>query len=43
MSTKHKPSKNQFEKLDQEDNRKFMIVLVVATVAFMAIMYLIFA
>jgi len=42
-TTKHKPSKNKFEKIDQEDNRKFMLILVIATVALMIGMYLIFS
>jgi hypothetical protein len=43
MTTKHKTSKRQsFAKQDKEDNRKFLIVLAVATLALMLLMYIIF-
>jgi predicted nucleic acid-binding Zn ribbon protein len=43
MSTKHKPSKQEVQKRDQEENRKFMMVLAIATAVLVIIMYLIFA
>lgn len=42
MSTKHRTPKQKISAKDREDNRKFLIVLAVATVALMLLMYFIF-
>ncbi len=43
MSTKHRSTKEKISAKDREDNRKFLIVLALATVALMLLMYFIFA
>lgn len=40
MSTHRRPSKHDRDVQDERDNKKFMIVLAIATVALMLIMYL---
>ena len=42
MSTKHKSTKQKITVKDREDNRKFLIVLAIATIALMLLMYFIF-
>lgn len=42
MSTKQKLTKQKTTVKDREDNRKFLIVLAVATAALMLLMYFIF-
>lgn len=42
MSIKHKSTKQKISAKDREDNRKFFIVLGLATVALMLLMYFIF-
>lgn len=42
MSIKHKPSKEELKKRDQAENRKFLMVLAVATVVLMLLMYFAF-
>lgn len=42
MATKHKTPKQKITAKDREDNRKFLIVLAIATVALMLLMYFIF-
>ncbi len=42
MTTKHKTPKQKFAKQDKEDNRKFLLVLAVATLVLMLLMYIIF-
>ena len=42
MATKQKLTKQKISVKDREDNRKFLIVLAVATVALMLLMYFIF-
>lgn len=42
MTTKHRHTKQKRTEQDREDNRKFMMVLAIATLALMAVMYLIF-
>lgn len=44
MASKPKLSKkNLYAKQDREDNRKFLLLLVIATVALMVLLYKIFA
>lgn len=43
MATKQKLTKEKTSAKDREDNRKFFIVLAVATAALMVLMYFIFA
>ncbi|HNM26780.1 MAG TPA: hypothetical protein PKL15_15170 [Saprospiraceae bacterium] len=44
MASKMKVSKkNVYAKQDREDNRKFMLVLALATIALMLMLYFIFA
>lgn len=42
MSTKHKLTKEQQAAKDREENRKFLIILGIATIALMVLMYLLF-
>lgn len=42
MSTKHKLTKEQQTAKDREENRKFLVVLGLATIALMVLMYLLF-
>lgn len=45
MATKYKSGgskKNQYAKQDREDNRKFLLILAVATIALMLLLYFIF-
>jgi hypothetical protein len=43
MATRHKNSKHHQQTKDREETRKFLTVLAVATVAFMLLMYFMFA
>lgn len=40
--TKHKHNKQKFATKDREDNKKFILVLIVATIVLMGLMYLAF-
>jgi hypothetical protein len=40
--SKHKAPKQKFAEQDREDNRKFLLVLAVATVLLMVVMYFAF-
>jgi hypothetical protein len=42
MATKHKTPKQKITAKDREDNRKFLLVLAIATVVLMLLMYFIF-
>jgi hypothetical protein len=43
MTTKHKSSKQKISAKDREGNRKFLLVVAIATLALMLLMYFIFA
>jgi hypothetical protein len=40
--TKHKPAKQKYAAQDREDNRKFLLVLAIATIVLMVVMYFAF-
>ena len=42
MTTKHRSPKQKISIKDREDNRKFLLVLAIATVVLMLLMYFIF-
>ncbi len=42
MSTKHKHSREHKSEKDQAENRKFLIIIAVATIALMSVMYFAF-
>jgi hypothetical protein len=42
MSTKQKEPKQKYAKKDHDDNQKFVLILVISTLALMGLMYVIF-
>lgn len=42
MAHKHKPTKREIAKKDANENSKFLLIVLIATVALMVLMYVIF-